>query len=51
MYIDLGRALTAYEALYYNEQKVLRGDAECLYAGNFLKDADELDFDEKREWF
>ncbi len=31
-------------ALNYNEQKVKWGKAECLYAGNFLHDANELNF-------
>jgi len=38
-------------ALNYNEQKVHQGKAECLYAGNFLKDAGELNFYEKLHRF
>ena len=34
-------------ALNYNEQKVLKGNAECIYAGNYLKDAAGLNFHEK----
>lgn len=38
-------------ALNYNEQKVQKGKAECLYAGNFLKDAGKLNFYEKLHRF
>ena len=38
-------------ALNYNEQKVRQGKAECLYAGNFLKDAEKLNFYEKLHRF
>ncbi|MEP7374637.1 MAG: relaxase/mobilization nuclease domain-containing protein [Chitinophagaceae bacterium] len=31
-------------ALNYNENKVNQGKAECLYAGNFLKDANAMNF-------
>ena len=34
-------------ALNYNEQKVLKGNADCIYAGNYLKDADKLNFHQK----
>jgi hypothetical protein len=34
-------------ALNYNEQKVQSEKAECLYAGNFLREANELNFYEK----
>ena len=37
--------------LNYNEQKVTRGIAHCLYAHNFLKDADALSFYEKLHRF
>lgn len=37
--------------LYYNEQKVKKGQAECIYAGNYLKDAAELTRKEKRGRF
>lgn len=30
--------------LNYNEEKVQRGTAECIYAGNFLLEAEELNF-------
>lgn len=40
-----------FRALNYNEQKVQKGVAECLYAGNFLKDAQELNFHEKLNRF
>lgn len=33
--------------LRYNEQKVQKGVATCLYAGNFLKDVEALHFREK----
>lgn len=35
------------KALNYNEKKVQKGVATCLYAGNFLKDANDLTFGEK----
>lgn len=38
-------------ALNYNEQKVQKGVAVCHYAGNFLKDASELNFYEKKDRF
>jgi type IV secretory pathway VirD2 relaxase len=38
-------------ALNYNEQKVKSGKAECLCAGNFLKQANELNFYQKLERF
>lgn len=38
-------------AIYYNEHKVKEGAAECLYAGNFLKDAPQLSLLEKKQWF
>ncbi|HEV3413390.1 MAG TPA: relaxase/mobilization nuclease domain-containing protein [Puia sp.] len=38
-------------AIYYNEHKVSEGVAECLYAGNFLKDAAQLSLLEKKQWF
>ena len=38
-------------ALNYNEQKVKSEKAECLYAGNFLQEANELNFYEKLERF
>ena len=34
-------------ALNYNEQKVKEGNAECLYAHRFLKEADRLNFYDK----
>lgn len=38
-------------ALNYNEQKVKSEKAECLYAGNFLQNANELNFYQKLERF
>ncbi len=37
--------------LNYNEKKVQRGDAECIYAGNFLLDAKDLNFYNKLDTF
>ena len=34
-------------ALNYNEQKVQKGHAECIHAGNFLQEANELNFYDK----
>ena len=39
------------KALNYNEKKAQKGAAECLYAGNFLKSAKELNFYEKLAHF
>jgi len=38
---------TITRALNYNEKKVQKGVASCLYAGNFLKDAKAMNFYEK----
>ena len=38
-------------ALNYNEQKMKEGVAECIYAHNFLKDAEQLNFYEKLNRF
>jgi hypothetical protein len=38
-------------ALNYNEQKMKEGVAECIYAHNFLKEADQLNFYEKLKSF
>ncbi|GGB01490.1 relaxase/mobilization nuclease domain-containing protein [Puia dinghuensis] len=37
--------------LYYNEQKVREKKAECIYAGNFLKDAADLTPEDKNRRF
>src|SRR5688500_12683510 len=42
---------TVRRALNYNEQKVQQGKAQCLHAANFLKDADQMNFQEKLERF
>ncbi|RYZ63114.1 MAG: relaxase [Chitinophagaceae bacterium] len=38
---------TITRALNYNEKKVQKAVASCLYAGNFLKDASDMNFYEK----
>src|SRR5438552_16186823 len=38
-------------ALNYNEQKMKDGVAECIYAHNFLKEAEQLNFYEKLNRF
>ena len=38
-------------ALNYNEQKMRKGKAECIYAHNFLKTADKLNFYDKLNRF
>src|ERR671933_248175 len=38
-------------ALNYNEQKIHKGVAECIYAGNFLREANELNFYQKLQRF
>lgn len=37
------------DALNYNEKKVEKGKAECLYAGNYLKEVGEMNFYQKLE--
>ena len=39
------------DALNYNEQKVKKGNAECLYAGNYLKEAKDMNFYRKLQGF
>jgi relaxase-like protein len=39
------------KSLKYNEEKVTQGRAECLAAGNFLKDLSRLDFGDKLHCF
>ena len=39
--------LTIQRALNYNEQKVVKGTAKCIYAHRFLKEADSLRFSDK----
>ena len=43
--------LSINRALNYNEQKVQKGKAECLFAGNFLQHVNELNFYQKLERF
>ena len=38
-------------ALNYNEKKVQKGSAECLYAGNYLSDAQHMNFYQKLNGF
>ena len=39
--------ITINRALNYNEQKVQKGMAKCIYANGFLKEAEQLNFYEK----
>ena len=39
------------KSLNYNENKVRTGKAECLYAGNFLLEKDQMNFYEKLGYF
>jgi hypothetical protein len=39
------------DLIYYNEEKLSHHEAECLYAGNFLKDAGDLTIREKKDRF
>jgi len=34
-------------AINYNEKKVQKGQAECIYAGNYIKDPEQMKFHEK----
>jgi len=47
--IIISKSIT--KALNYNEQKVSRGQAECIYAGNFIKEKEDMNFHEQRERF
>lgn len=38
-------------ALNYNEKKVQKGTAQCLYAGNYLTDANKMNFYQKLDGF
>lgn len=38
-------------ALNYNEKKVQKGTAQCLYAGNYLNDANKMNFYQKLDGF
>ena len=38
-------------ALNYNEKKVQKGKAECIYAGNYLQEANKINFYQKLERF
>ncbi len=38
-------------ALNYNEKKVQKGTAQCLYAGNYLNDAGKMNFYQKLDGF
>jgi len=38
-------------ALNYNENKVQHGRAECIYAGNYIREAHEMNFYQKLERF
>jgi hypothetical protein len=44
--IKIGKSL--HRILYYHERKVKEGVAECLYAGNMVKEAQELKLKEKQ---
>lgn len=39
------------DALNYNEKKVQKGTAQCLYAVNYLNDADKMNFHQKLDGF
>ncbi len=39
------------DALNYNEKKVQKGSAECIYAGNFLSEPVKMNFYQKLEAF
>jgi len=39
------------DALNYNEQKVKKGTAECIHAGNYLKEGKDMNFYQKLQGF
>jgi len=47
--ITIPKSLEA--ALNYNEKKVQKGVAKCLYAGNYLQDVDKMNFYQKLHGF
>ncbi len=47
MYAEVNRAKSIHVPLRYNEQKVEEGKAQCIYAANFMKDADQLTYKDK----
>lgn len=47
--ITIPKSLVA--ALNYNEKKVQKGVAKCLYAGNYLQDAGKINFYQKQHGF
>jgi|SRR5687768_5840938 len=47
MVVKISRPRSIKKALNYNEQKVKEGKAQCIYAHNFLKEAEYLNFHEK----
>ena len=51
MFVDLKLSANFRGILHYNEIKVEKGAAQCIYAGNFLKDADQLSDHEKNQRF
>ena len=51
MYAEVSRAKSIHVPLRYNEQKVEQGKAQCIYAGNFIKDLDQLTYRDKVHHF
>jgi len=51
MFTKINRAINMRWILNYHEHKVQDGQAECLYAGNFLKDTELLSREDKRFHF
>ena len=51
MLVYITSVVSTSQKIYYNEQKVTRRQAECIYAANYLKDVDHLSLDDKRQRF
>ena len=51
MYAKLNIRVGMNDLILYNERKVAGGKANCIYAGNFLKDAEDLSKADKQDRF
>jgi Relaxase/Mobilisation nuclease domain len=51
MYATIKPCVGTDNLFYYNEKKLRNREADCIYAGNFLKEAAELTLQEKKQHF
>ena len=47
MYAKIRISKNIKNVLYYHEEKISKGQAHCLYAGNFIKDLNDLTWSDK----